>query len=435
MTDTQHILQLADRCVKCGLCLPHCPTYGLSGDENESPRGRIALIQGLAQGALKPEPRLIGHLERCLGCRACESICPSGVAYGELMDASRALLEQVRQPRHAPQRLLRRIGFALIRQRRTRHVVAYWLRLYQRSGLQDWLGRRDGLRRRFPLLMGLSRALPTLPAPTRWPTRSPPRGRVRGTVALFLGCVSETMDTSTLQASVRMLNRLGYAVVVPRAQGCCGALHQHNGEPDSALALARRNVRALLDEEVQAVIYTATGCGAQLADYAGLPWANATERAQAERLAARAWEICAFLAQAPWPEDLPIAALSRRITVHTPCSQVHVLRDTTAADRLLARIPGARIEALAGNRSCCGAAGSYMLTEPDMADALRADKLKAIETSTTTLLVTTNTGCALHLAAGLRQRASAVEIVHPVVLLDRQCRTAEASGRTTKGEA
>lgn len=433
MTDTHTILRDADRCVKCGLCLPHCPTYGRTGDENESPRGRIALMQALAQGALGPQPRLIGHLDHCLACRACEAVCPSAVAYGRLLDATRAVLEHRRPPRRLAQRLLRGLGFTLIRWRGARRGATHVLRLYQRAGLHAWFERHDALRRWFPVLSRLNRVLPTVPAPHRWQHYYPPKVEVRGIVALFLGCVGEAVDTPTLQASVRMLNRLGYGVVIPHRQGCCGALHLHNGEPDGALALARHNVRALLDEDIQAVVYTATGCGAQLAEYAGLPWANATERAQAARLAARAREICAFIDQQPWPQAVQVAPLAHQVAVHTPCSQRYLLHDATATERLLARIPDLQITPLAGNRHCCGAAGSYMLSEPDIADALRADKLKAIAASATTLLVTTNIGCALHLAAGLRQTGSAVEIVHPVVLLDRQCRAAQTARNAPKG--
>lgn len=439
MTDANTLLRQADRCVKCGLCLPHCPTYAKTGDENESPRGRIALMQGLVQGALKADARLIAHLDHCLACRACEAVCPSQVAYGELLDETRILLENLRPPRTLKQDLGRRLGFALLRHRPALRLGRWLLRMYQRSGAQTWLGRRERFRHRFPGLARLNRMLPAVPAGMHWQAYYPPQTAVRGIVTLFLGCVSDALDTPTLQASIRMLNRIGYGVAVPRRQGCCGALHWHNGEPQAALALARRNIRALLGEDIHAVVYTATGCGAQLAEYAALPWPNATERAQAERLAGRVREIGAFLNEQDWPAELKPAPLSARIAVHTPCSQVNVLHQGSASAELLARIPGLDITPLADNRRCCGAAGSYMLSEPAMADNLREDKLRAIAASGATLLATTNIGCALHLEAGLRQQQEAppasaqtaktagVEIVHPVVLLDRQCRLAEAA--------
>lgn len=414
MSLANDILRDADRCVKCGLCAPHCPTYGKTQDENDSPRGRVALMQGLASGQLPPEGKLIMHLDRCLACRACEHVCPSGVAYGRLLDETRALLAE----RRPPPRRVRLALDGLVTQRKRLRAVGTLLRIYQRSGLQR-LARASRLLR----VLGLETAeaqLPRLPPSTRWQPYYAPAGATRGRVALFLGCVAELADSPTLLAAIRVLNRLGYGVLVPAAQGCCGALHQHSGAAAQARALAAANVRAFADLDVNAIVYTASGCGAQLAEYAQLAWEDPALAEQARRLGQSVMDISQFLAQIDWPDDLDIAPLAAQVAVHDPCSLTHVLRQPHAPYQLLRRIPGLRVAALPDNARCCGAAGSYMLTQPEMAAALRADKLAALDTLRPDYLATSNLGCALHLAAGLRAAGSPVEVVHPVVLLDRQ---------------
>ena len=421
------LLARADHCVKCGLCLPHCPTYTLTLDENESPRGRIALLQGLASGALETDERLAGHLDHCLACRACESVCPSGVQYGRILDDGRALLAE-RRPLRGTARRLHDLALGLVTHRRRRRALARLLRLYQRSGLRRAV-RATGLLRLLDLGAGGRRPghrpsdweaqLPPVPAPPRWQARYPAQGERRATVALFTGCVGEALDGPTLNAAVRVLTRLGYEVLVPPAQTCCGALHQHGGDPHTARRLARDNLAAFADEQITAVVSCASGCGAQLAEYGALDWDDAAERDRAEALAGRVVDIGAFLADRDWP--VTPAPLAARALVHEPCTLRNVLHAEAAAYRLLARIPGLDVEPLAGNALCCGAAGSYMLTEPEMARALRAPKLDAVEAGGPDLLVTSNIGCALHLAAGLRERGRpAPEVVHPIVLLDRQ---------------
>jgi glycolate oxidase iron-sulfur subunit len=405
------ILTLADRCVKCGLCLPHCPTYQFSLNENESPRGRISLMQGLASVQLTASRILTGHLDRCLDCRNCERVCPAGVEYETLLDTTRDWLNQqsTTPPVPAGQKLALDI---LSRPQRLRRINTL-LRLYQLSGL-SWLLRKTGLLRLLGLDYLASLLPPLRPAANFESTmaESNPRGRV----ALFTGCLGSTLEQTTIQASLVILQCLGYTVELVAGQTCCGALARHSGETDVALALAQQNLQAFDPAQVEAILYTSSGCGAHLMKYPELPWPQATQQASARAFRSQLQEITAFLAQIEWPEHIHFRTTTLRIAVHEPCSQKNGLRQSSLAMDLLLKIPGLETEALPGNDRCCGAAGSYMLNQPEMAQTLRAEKLQGLSRLTPDLLVTTNPGCALFLNAGLGHEAP-LKAVHPVTVL------------------
>ena len=391
------IIDEADHCVKCGLCLPRCPTYVKSRDEGDSPRGRIALLQGLAEGQLGDSPALRRHLDGCLGCRACEVACPSTVAYGRLLDAGRSLLAGDGAPARREDRLL-------MRPRRGRR----WLRLYQASGLQS-LGRALGL----PARLGLARQdhyLPPLPPRRLKRSLYPARGPERGRVALFTGCAGWIFEQEALAAAVRLLTALGFAVHVPSDQGCCGALHLHRGDLARARALAGANNRCFNALEVDAVVYLASGCGLTLAEYAGLHRLTGGEPLA---LQAPVEEICGFLARQDWPEDL-LHPTEATVLVHEPCSLKLIRDGRRGVQALLARVPGLRTLPLGDNGQCCGAAGDYMFRAPAMADALLADQIARLRDAGSATLLTTNTGCALHLRRGIREAGLAVTVRHPV---------------------
>jgi glycolate oxidase iron-sulfur subunit len=396
--------ETADHCVKCGLCLPHCPTYRLREDEAESPRGRIALIQGLADGVLEPTPRLDAHLASCLECRACEAACPSLVAFGTLMDGARAL--RVRRLR-AWSRRLRLARLDILSSKRGIGLAAGLAGLYRASGLAA-LAERAGIARasrldaRHRVAMQLRR--PAGP--------SAPRGGARGNgddVALFLGCVARASQPAALAAALRVLERLGLRVGVPGDQGCCGAMHRHAGFPERADRLLAANASGFADRRTVAV---ASACAAEL-------------RAHPELGKVR--EVTRFVADLDWPPGLGLRPLAARVAVHEPCSQRNILRDGDAAYDLLRRIPGLEPVALGENALCCGAAGTYLLDQPEMAQRLVQPKIRRLRALETEILVTTNTGCALHLAAGARAAGLDIEVLHPIELVERQLRIA-ASG-------
>ncbi len=384
----------------CGLCLPHCPTYVKTRNEAESPRGRISLISALLADRLPLTDKLESHLSNCLSCRACEDVCPSEVAYGALMDGARAVIETRRQ-RPWLQRTLRRLGLTVITHKRVFRLAASALRVYQRIGLQNLMLRLGLFKRLNGLLPPLTKASPLH---AYYPSKT--QQHTRGDVALFTGCVSAALDRQTIDAAIALLTHCGYGVYVPPQQTCCGALHQHDGEPASAERLAAKNVKAF-DLPVDAVLSAVSGCSARLLEYPA-------------PMGEKVRDISEFLATTPWPEGMKLRPLNQRVVVHDPCSLVRVLHQQHHAYALLKRVPGIELLPLPGNMRCCGAAGSYMLTHAAMADELLADKLDAITTTQADILVTSNVGCALHMMRGVRGMGSALEIVHPIVLLARQ---------------
>lgn len=405
----------ADQCVKCGFCLPLCPTYGKTGDEGESPRGRIALIQGLAQGVLENTPRLGGHLARCLVCRACEAGCPSGVAYGKLIDAGIAL-SHGKQGRIS--RWLGRAARGIIVRQRFLRAAASLFRLYQRSGLQFVLratGILDVLR-----LRRLDKLLPALPAPFKvrdLPLNSsnPP---TRPLVALFAGCISQIVETPVLHNTTELLARLGYEVAVPYGQCCCGALHRHAGDPKTASRLLEQNVKAFTSCEFEAIVSIDSGCSAHLIEYPS--FVAPKHRKQAAECADRIQDINHFLAGLAWPSDLVLKPSPARVAVHEPCTLRNVLKQQHAAYELLRKIPGINLLELPENQFCCGSAGAYIVNQPAMSQALLNDKITAIRSCNPHILVTSNIGCSLQLAAGIRSANLNIEVLHPVQLLVRQ---------------
>lgn len=394
----------ADKCVKCALCLPHCPTYRESLDEGESPRGRIALMQGFATGALDITPALTGHLDRCLACRACEAVCPAEVPYGKLIDAARA---QHIQHGHRESMIVRLFALCM-RHPLLLHLMHFKLWLTQQLGLHK-------LASMWPRLRRLARILPPLAKPRRWhPTYRASHGGEQE-VELFLGCIARITQPQVTHASIRMLNALGYSVHIPEGQTCCGALDQHAGRAAQASTLALQNLQAFSTDATMPVLNTASGCGATLGEY---PLLVADVRAAA--FSNRSRDISAFLASHEQLKRIRFKPLPATVLLHSPCTLKNVLKTDKAVAQVLRCIPGVKLEILPESLGCCGAAGSYVMSEPEIADRLADKVVAAVEKISPTILVTSNVGCSLHLRAALLRHGLDIPVLHPLELLAKQ---------------
>ncbi len=401
-------------CMSCGACVSGCPTYKVRPEENYGPRGRVRMIERVIrkQDLLSAEER--EALEACTLCRACESVCPSKMAYAELyLQASEAL--DARPQRDLAISLV--LGLADGPRSRQR-LLGYLLRFYQWSGLHRALGSLP-----FSPLKGglkeLQRLLPVAHRSQPVPDQSPAEtAECLGELGLFTGCMANILDTQTHNASIRLLTRLGYAVRVMQKQTCCGATYAHNSEPERARDCARRNQDAFGESGLDAIIHNASGCGAFLNDYTAL--LDMGEGDDTQQAMPPVTDVMDFLLGMDWPGDVAFRELHLRVAVHEPCSQRNALGNAGAVYELLAKIPGLEVIPLPGNEMCCGAGGTKMITQPELALPLRDEKVNALLQTGADLLVSTNLSCALHLAGGLRESGHDIEVMHPVRLLAQQ---------------
>jgi glycolate oxidase iron-sulfur subunit len=389
-------------CVACGLCLPHCPTYRLTGEESASPRGRIAAMRAVADGRANVDSTFARFMDLCLECRACEDVCPSHVPFGRMMERARVQIEPLRT-------------------RRARFV--------------RWLGLSVALRRRW--MLSLARRLMPLARPflrkrmrTLVPRGSPgrrvpravePEGSAKGTVAILTGCVQDQWYRSPNRATVRVLARNGWRLIAPRRQVCCGALQAHNGRLKTARKLARRNLAAF--QEADWVVVAAAGCGAHLKDYGDLLGGE-----EAAAFSARVRDLMEFLDEqgVEPPVDGPAGEDPVRVAYHDACHALRAQRIREQPRAVLRRIPSVEIVEISDGDRCCGAAGLYNVLEPEMSDRLMEQKAASIAATDATIVASANPGCTMQIAAGLRNAGRRLEVLHPVELLDRAYAYADA---------
>ena len=410
-------------CVHCGLCTASCPTYLETGNENDSPRGRIYLMRAVTDGRLELTDHVKGHLDLCLDCRSCESACPSGVQYGRLIEPFRVEMQQHeaasgRQSYNWFQKWIlyglfpypKRLRWALAPAKLMQTLKLD--RLAERIGLLKLLP--EPLRRMHRLLPPLKARLPQLPE--FLPAIGPKRARV----ALFTGCVADAMFHHVNWATARVLQANGCDVVIPRNQACCGAIHYHSGAGDPAIQLAKTNSNAFQSSDIDAVIVNVAGCGSMLKDYGHMAEELVANDQQTthelEAFAGKVKDVSEFLAELG--PIRPTGEVKIKATYHDACHLCHAQKIRDQPRDLLALVPGLELVPLAESEICCGAAGSYNLTEGEMADRLAARKLKNILATKADTVIMGNAGCSLQIQAALREANSSVWVAHPMEILD-----------------
>lgn len=440
---TPHIAAEAERlsaCVHCGFCLTACPTYELLADENDSPRGRLYLMRAALEGRLELGRTLREHLDRCLGCRACESACPAGVEYGALLEAARADLDRAGLGEGTTGRILL---WTVASPARARAAFGL-LRILRDTGLLSLLGRLPGVGRLARSLLA-TRPAPELAAgrgrraavPPAAPEPAGDRGDgasadgTPATYALLEGCVMAGLFGHVHRAARRTLRACGYAEVRAPGQACCGALHAHAGRIDVARRLARRNVSAFERSGARWIATDSAGCGAALREYghwlsgAGGDWA-----ARGRAFAGRVRDVTELLRDAPRPRR---GRLVGSAVYDAPCHLLHAQRVETAPLEVLERIEGLSVHPLPSWRSCCGGAGSFMLRRPRMAGEVLAGKLEEIRQASCDWVATGNPGCVMQIGSGIQEAGSRTSAVHPVELLDAAFERAGHYEGTTRG--
>jgi glycolate oxidase iron-sulfur subunit len=413
---------LYNQCVRCGLCLPTCPTYIETLTETSGPRGRISLIKDVAEGRLDVlSPGFVHQMSECLDCRACEAVCPSGVQYGTLVESARARIERATAPKRG---FFSRFGRwlalkALFGNLGLMRFCATLLRFYQRSGLQS-LVRAIGLLRLFRL--SETEAF----APSISKRYFVPNDQVfeaagaRLKVILHAGCVMQVAFAHVHDATVRVLTANRCTVVVPAEQGCCGAIAVHAGEPEFSETLAKRNIEAFERSGAGFYIVNAAGCGSALKEYGELLSGDPRWADRAEAFAARVRDVLEFLDQLQL--NPLIGKLDETVTYQEPCHLVHAQRISEAPRRLLAQIPGLQLREMNESSVCCGSAGIYNLTEPAMSKRLRDRKVANIMQTGAHVVATANPGCDMQVTAGLRSAGYNARVRHVVELLDEAYR-------------
>jgi glycolate oxidase iron-sulfur subunit len=386
-----------DACVACGLCLPHCPTYRLTGEESASPRGRITAMRAVADGIASVDDTFASFMDLCLVCRACEDVCPSHVPFGRMMERARVQVEPLRSRRV---RFVRWLGLDVV----LAHKKMLWVAVLLQPLARPFLPRR--VRAITPKPSTLFRRLPAVTEPA-------PGVAVRGTVAVLSGCVQDRWFRDVNEATVRVLARNGWRVTVPRGQVCCGALPAHNGRLGTARSLARRNAAAFADADH--VVVNAAGCGAHMDEYDDL----------VEGIALPVRDLMEFLADEGLLESPPSTDAPVRVAYHDACHALRAQGIMRQPRAVLAQIAGLEIAEIEHGDRCCGAAGLYNLTEPEMAGDLSRQKAEAIRDTGANMVASANPGCTMQIRAGLAGIDASVEVVHPVQLLDEAYRRAD----------
>ena len=421
--DTQNPPQpeLIDSCVHCGFCLSTCPSYRVIGKEMDSPRGRIYLMDAINKGEATIDEATSQHFDSCLGCLACVTTCPSGVQYDKLIAATRPQVER-NQPRPLTDRLIRTLIFNLFPypNRLKTLLPAFWL--YQKSGMQKLIRNTQVLDKLAPRLAAMESILPQVTADA-WqedlPQVIPAKGEKRYRVGMVLGCVQRLFFSPVNEATARVLTANGCEVVIPPSQGCCAALPAHQGQEAQAQALAKQMIDSFRDEDLDAIVINAAGCGHTLKEY-GHILANDKEYAdKAREFAAKVKDVNEFLAEIEFTAELhPITTEELPVVYQDACHLLHGQKISAQPRQLLRKIPGVKLREPQDASLCCGSAGIYNMLQPETAEELGRQKAANLIKTGASLIASPNPGCSLQIQKHLDLQNSTVKLLHPIELLD-----------------
>ena len=418
--------RLIDSCVHCGFCLSTCPSYRVIGKETDSPRGRIYLMDGVNEGEIPLSPATVQHFDTCLGCLACVTTCPSGVRYDKLIEATRQQVER-NHPRSLPDRLLRQLIFSTFPYPNRMRWLLRPLGIYQKSGLQKMVRSLGFLKRISPQLAAMESMLPAISAQAftdSLPEVVPAEGQRRYRVGLLLGCVQRLFNPEVNDATVRVLVANGCEVVMPRSQGCCGALTHHQGQEAQTQVLARQLIDSFAGTGVDYILVNASGCGHSLKEYGNILQDDPQYREKAREFADRIRDVQEFLAQVGLTAKLsPLQEKSPLVMVYQDaCHMLHGQKISVQPRQLLRQIPGVQLREPVDAALCCGSAGVYNILQPEVAAELGQQKVENLTRTGAAVIASANIGCFVQISKHLALQGESIPVLHPMQLLDYSIR-------------
>ncbi|KAB8330964.1 4Fe-4S dicluster domain-containing protein [Scytonema tolypothrichoides VB-61278] len=417
--------KLIDSCVHCGFCLSTCPSYRVLGKEMDSPRGRIYLMDGINEGEIPLNKATVEHFDSCLGCLACVTTCPSGVQYDKLISATRHQVER-NYPRSLPDKLFRQLIFSLFPNPDVLRVLLVPLFFYQKLGLQKLVRGTQLLKILSPRLAAMESILPEVTLKSfqdNLPDIIPAQGKKRYRVGVILGCVQRLFFSPVNEATVRVLTANGCEVVIPKTQGCCAALPEHQGQTEQAKALARQMIDSFANTGVDFVIINAAGCGHTLKEYGHILEDDPEYRERAKEFAAKVRDAQEFLVSVGLTAKLsPLANQPLSLVYQDACHLLHGQKISLQPRQLLREIPGVKLREPVDAAICCGSAGIYNLLQPEVAEELGRQKVQNLLNTGADLITSANPGCSLQIRKHLQLQGKQISIMHPMELLDYSIR-------------